>query len=126
MEEPLAIPASISYRQLQTLAQSAPADMSPSHAGSGSETAALDSALEAWSRSSQELLQRLQDSLPALLRLSHKLDAAGGRRAHGRVGATGSRGQAAVGRELPEASAPESAGSRAQGRKLPPEPPGIR
>jgi hypothetical protein len=66
MEEPLAIPASISYRQLQALAQSAPADAAPLDGTSGCEPTALDSALEAWSLASQQLLATLQQAGPAL------------------------------------------------------------
>ena len=88
MEEPLAIPASISYRQLQALAQSAPADVATSHAGSGSETAALDSALEAWSRASQQLLQTLQQTGPAVAegRAPRQLMALGALQAHVAMG----------------------------------------
>ena len=88
MEEPLAIPASISYRQLQTLAQSAPADMTPSRASTGSETAALDSALEAWSRASQQLLQTLQQTGPAVAegRAPRQLMALGALQAHVAMG----------------------------------------
>ncbi|MFM7086611.1 MAG: hypothetical protein ACKOXO_06425 [Cyanobium sp.] len=70
MDDSLAIPASISYRQLQALAQSAPSD-----SGSGREPAAieaeqdgLEAALQAWQHSSQALLQRLQQADPGLAR----------------------------------------------------------
>ena len=66
MEEPLAIPASISYRQLQSLAQNAPAEASQPSAAPDHDTAALDAALEAWSRVSQQLLQTLHQAGPAV------------------------------------------------------------
>ncbi|QPN63458.1 hypothetical protein [Synechococcus sp. CBW1004] len=88
MEEPLAIPASISYRQLQNLAQSAPADATPISASSDSEMANLDNALEAWSRASQQLLQTLQQAGPAVAegRGPRQLMALGALQAHVAMG----------------------------------------
>ena len=88
MEEPLAIPASISYRQLQNLAQSAPADVTPISASSDSEMANLDNALEAWSRASQQLLQTLQQTGPAVAegRAPRQLMALGALQAHVAMG----------------------------------------
>lgn len=88
MEEPLAIPASISYRQLQTLAQNAPADATPIAAADGRDTAALEAALEAWSRASQQLLQTLQQAGPALAegRAPRQLMALGALQAHVAIG----------------------------------------
>ena len=88
MEEPLAIPASISYRQLKALAQSAPADMTPIVAAPSGETAALDAALEAWSRASQQLLQSLQQAGPAVAegRAPRQLMALGALQAHVAMG----------------------------------------
>jgi hypothetical protein len=88
MEEPLAIPASISYRQLQNLAQSAPADVTPISASSDSEMANLDNALEAWSRASQQLLQTLQQAGPAVAegRGPRQLMALGALQAHVAMG----------------------------------------
>lgn len=88
MEEPLAIPASISYRQLQNLAQSAPADVTPISASSDSEMTNLDNALEAWSRASQQLLQTLQQAGPAVAegRCPRQLMALGALQAHVAMG----------------------------------------
>lgn len=88
MEEPFAVPTSISYRRLQTLAQSAPADLTPVNAGPDSETAALESALEAWSRASQQLLQVLQQAGPAVAegRAPRQLMALGALQAHVAMG----------------------------------------
>lgn len=66
MQEPLPIPAAISFRQLQAYAQQAPADASFAAAGAPTAAAELEAALEAWNRSSQQLLQRLQQAGPAL------------------------------------------------------------
>jgi len=94
MEEPLAIPASISYRQLQALAHNAPAEITPvasgatSETGAPGETAALEAALEAWSRASQQLLQTLQQSGPAVAegRAPRQLMALGALQAHVAMG----------------------------------------
>jgi hypothetical protein len=88
MEEPLAIPASISYRQLQTFAQSAQADAAPIAAAAGSGTTAIDSALEAWSRASQQLLQTLQQAGLAVAegRAPRQLMALGALQAHVAMG----------------------------------------
>jgi hypothetical protein len=88
MEEPLAVPVSVSYRQLQTLARSAPADLTPVNVGTDSETAALERTLEAWSRASQELLQTLQQAGPTLAegRAPRQLMALGALQAHVAMG----------------------------------------
>jgi len=88
MEEPRAIPASISYRQLQALAHNAPAETTPIASDAANETAALDAALEAWSRASQQLLQTLQQSGPAVAegRAPRQLMALGALRAHVAMG----------------------------------------
>lgn len=88
MEEPLAIPASISYRQLQALAQNAPAEAAAPAAAPDSDTACLDAALEAWSRASQQLLQTLQQAGPAVAegRAPRQLMALGALQAHVAMG----------------------------------------
>ena len=88
MEEPLAIPASISYRQLQALAHNAPAETTANASDAPSETAALEAALEAWSRASQQLLQTLQQSGPAVAegRAPRQLMALGALQAHVAMG----------------------------------------
>lgn len=67
MNERPSIPGSISYRDLQAFAQNAPAEPA---AGTGdrpeTELATLDSALEAWNRTSQELLRSLQQAGPTV------------------------------------------------------------
>lgn len=88
MEEPLAIPASISYRQLQALAQNAAAEHPAIGSADSQDTAALDAALEAWSRASQQLLQTLQQSGPGLAegRAPRQLMALGALQAHVAMG----------------------------------------
>jgi len=88
MEEPLAIPASISYRQLQELAQNAPGETIPTTSADGQDTAALDAALDAWSRASQQLLQSLHQAGPALAkgRAPRQLMALGALQAHVAMG----------------------------------------
>lgn len=94
MEEPLAIPASISYRQLQALAHNAPAELTPIATDATGETAvlgetaALEAALEAWSRASQQLLETLQQSGPAVAngRAPRQLMALGALQAHVAMG----------------------------------------
>lgn len=88
MEEPFAIPASISYRQLKALAQSAQADAAPTAASAGSVTTAIDSALEAWSRASQQLLQTLEQAGPTVAegRAPRQLMALGALQAHVTMG----------------------------------------
>lgn len=66
METPFSVPASISFRQLQAYAQTAPVEPCSQLNSVDAQAAALEAALEAWSRSSQELLQRLQQNGPAL------------------------------------------------------------
>lgn len=88
MEEPLAIPAAISYRELQALAQTAQLEATPVSAAGDAESAALDQALEAWSRASQQLLQTLQQASPALAegRAPRQLMALGALQAHVAMG----------------------------------------
>lgn len=88
MEEPLPIPAAISYRQLQDFAQGAPSEVTAIRTSSDGETAALDSALETWSRASQQLLQTLQQAGPALAegRAPRQLMALGALQAHVAMG----------------------------------------
>lgn len=88
MEEPLAIPAAISYRDLQVLAQTAQPESTPVSPAGAPESAALDQALEAWSRASQQLLQTLQQSGPAVAegRAPRQLMALGALQAHVAMG----------------------------------------
>lgn len=88
MEEFPAIPASISYRQLQAFAQSAPADPARDVDRDAPRHPALEAALEAWSRSSQELLQALQQAGPAVAgdRSPRQLMALGALQAHVAMG----------------------------------------
>lgn len=88
MEEHPAIPASISYRQLQALAQCAPADPALDVEAGASHHPALEAALETWSRSSQELLQALQQAGPAIAgsRSPRQLMALGALQAHVAMG----------------------------------------
>lgn len=66
MEDPLAIPSSISYRHLRDLAQNAPVETTPTAARSDSQEDAVGHALDAWSRASQQLLDTLQQAGPDL------------------------------------------------------------
>lgn len=94
MEEPHAIPAAISYRQLQALAQNAPAETGPlperpvRELRSARQAADLEAALEAWSRASQQLLQSLQQAGPAAAegRAPQQLMALGALRVHVAMG----------------------------------------
>jgi hypothetical protein len=81
-------PATISFRQLQAYLQTAPAEISRSGAASQPLPAGLDAVLEDWSRSSQELLQLLQQSGPAadVRRGPRQLMALGALQAHVRMG----------------------------------------
>ena len=65
MEE-LSAPSSLSYRQLQAYLQSAPSEAMPALEPGAAEP--LELALEAWSQTSQELLQRLQHRLQCQVR----------------------------------------------------------
>ena len=58
-------PSSLSFRQLQAYLQTAPAEISRSDAPSQPQSDGLDAALEDWGRTSQELLQLLQQAGPA-------------------------------------------------------------
>ena len=84
MEEPLPIPAAISHRQLLALAQAAPCEPAPAVPAAAAEAAELEAALQAWSRCSQQLLQRLQQAGPALAdgRSPRQLMALGALQAH--------------------------------------------
>lgn len=65
MENPSSVPASISHRQLQALLSQAPVE--PGSVGEHAPAdPALEEALATWSRSSQQLLQALQQSAPSL------------------------------------------------------------
>jgi hypothetical protein len=88
MEEPLSIPAAVSYRQLQSLAQAAPAEVAPATGAAGPEAVALEAALEAWSRASQQLLQALHQAGPAVAegRAPRQLMALGALQAHVAMG----------------------------------------
>jgi hypothetical protein len=88
MEEHRTIPASISYRELQAFAQTAPAEPTPIAAAAEGESAAVESALEAWSRASQQLLRTLQQAGPAVAaqRSPRQLMALGALQAHVAMG----------------------------------------
>ncbi len=88
MEEPLAIPASISYRELQAFAQTAQPEATPVIAAGDAESAALEHALETWNRASQQLLQNLQQAGPTLAegRAPRQLMALGALQAHVAMG----------------------------------------
>lgn len=88
MQDPLAIPASISYRELQELVQNAPADITPLAAVADSQSATLESALDAWSRASKQLLHTLQQAGPGLAasRAPRQLMALGALEAHVAMG----------------------------------------
>lgn len=88
MEEPLAIPASISYRELQVLAQNAPAETDPIAPEAPHDSAAVEAALEAWSLASQQLLQTLQQAGPAVAdgRAPRQVMALGALQAHVAMG----------------------------------------
>jgi len=81
-------PASLSFRQLQAYLQTAPAEISRSDAASPPPLAGLDAALEDWGRTSQELLQLLQQAGPAAdeRRGPHQLMALGALQAHVAMG----------------------------------------
>ncbi|MEB3271154.1 MAG: hypothetical protein VKJ44_05860 [Synechococcus sp.] len=67
MEGSAPIPASISFRQLQSYALRARTDRQPDTAAAVDPAAqALEAALESWNRSSQELLRLLQQAGPTL------------------------------------------------------------
>jgi hypothetical protein len=74
MQEPLPIPASISFRQLQAYALKAPAEPhgqpaadSPAANEAARDAATdLEAALETWNNLSQKLMQRLQQAGPVL------------------------------------------------------------
>lgn len=88
MEEPFAIPTSISYRELQALAQNAPLEVTPHSDAADHDRAAVEAALEAWSRASQQLLQTLQQAGPAMAegRAPRQLMALGALQAHVAMG----------------------------------------
>ena len=88
MEEPFAIPASISYRALQAFAQNAPTETDPIQASADGDNASLEAALEAWSHASQQLLQTLQQAGPAMAqeRAPRQLMALGALQAHVAMG----------------------------------------
>lgn len=88
MEEPLSIPASISYRELQAFAQNAPAETTPVASAANHDSAAVEAALEAWSRASHQLLQTLQQAGPAVAdgRAPRQLMALGALQAHVAMG----------------------------------------
>ena len=65
MENPSPVPAAISHRQLQALLNQAPSEIDPPQADPASDPS-LEAALAAWSRSSQQLLEALQQSAPSL------------------------------------------------------------
>lgn len=88
MEEPLFIPASISYRDLQAFAQNAPAEPVPPTPAAADDTTSLDAALEAWSHASQQLLATLNQAGPAIAegRAPRQLMALGALQAHVAMG----------------------------------------
>ncbi|MFM7313948.1 MAG: hypothetical protein ACKO0M_12405 [Cyanobium sp.] len=88
MEDPLRIPAAISYRRLQALAQAAPVEPAAGSASPDPTDEGLEAALEAWSRSSHALLEQLQQAGPALAegRNPRQLMALGALHAHVAMG----------------------------------------
>jgi len=89
MEGSAPIPASISFRQLQSYALRARMDRQPEPAATVDPAAqALEAALENWNRSSQELLQLLQQAGPTLAqgRNPKQLMALGALQAHVSLG----------------------------------------
>ena len=87
MENSPPIPAAISHRQLQTLLQEAPQDPIASEAAAAPDEA-LQAALEAWSRSSRQLLAQLQQlhQAPAGQQSPRQLMALGALQAHVAMG----------------------------------------
>jgi hypothetical protein len=88
MEEHLSFPEALSYRQLLQLLQTAAPEPNPDGTAGGGARDALEASLEAWSRCSQELLQRLQQAGPELASLQHprQLLALGALQAHVALG----------------------------------------